>query len=232
MRSTEVYNMLAHTSMLTSREQSPNPSPCLQNKVWCSWEAEGEKESREERRNVSQLQNVASGQRRERQKLELITSALTGLRRCPAGQPGEDDKTSRERSEEKKLNGMSLEAVGTFYSAVGLWRDKRSEEVESPPCDRCLSFVPRDVYYCRDPSLKRVPAADWTPLPRSGLARRSVPAHQLMAPAKVLPRYSSRASLRTATTEERLCVGEIKLDESLRVKPMIFTSRLLWSCLN
>lgn len=139
---------------------------------------------------------------------------------------------SRERSEEKKLNRTSLEAEEAFCSAVGLWRDKRSEEDESPPCDRCLgSVMPRNVCYCRNPSLKHVPA-DWTSLPRSHFAWRSVTAHQLVAPAKVLPRYSSRAALRVATTEELLCVGGIKLDESLRVKLMIFTSRLLWSCLN
>lgn len=51
MRSTEVYNILhtlARTSMLTSQEQSPIPSPCLQNKVWNSWGRErGEEEERQ-----------------------------------------------------------------------------------------------------------------------------------------------------------------------------------------
>lgn len=171
MRSTEVYNMLAHTSMLTSREQSPNPSLCLQNKVWNSWGRGWEKERREvEAKHIPAAERCLWSVER---KTKLGTYHVSVDRPAPMSCWTTRRGTSRERSEEKKLNGMSLEAEGTFCSAVGLWRDKCSEEDESPPCDRCLSSVmPRDVCYCRNPSLKHVPA-DWTSVPRSYFARRS-----------------------------------------------------------
>lgn len=47
--------------------------------------------------NVSQLWNVPFGQRRERRKLKLITSALTGLHWWPVGQPREGCRGSDQR---------------------------------------------------------------------------------------------------------------------------------------